>query len=294
MSPLRARFIDLLRSQGFSERTVKNYVAIVARLATYQRCSPLDVTTDQVRAFVLHLLQDCKLAATTVNLHIDALRTFYTKMAPDCTVMEGIKHVKAPKHLPVVLSRQEVQRMLDVTSNLKHRAILTMLYSAGLRLMECTHLKPVHIESKRMKVRVESGKGKRDRYTVLSHTALTLLRSYYDKYRPGMWLFEGRNGQQVCPRNVGKLVQNAARKARIGKRVHPHTLRHCFATHLLEAGVSLPMIQLLLGHSNITTTMVYLHVSTISMDRVVSPLDLAAATEPARTIDLLSPEAAHA
>lgn len=288
MSPLRCAFIDRLRLRGFSEHTVANYVAAVAALAMHYGCSPLKVTSSQVRGYLLALLQERRLAPMTVNLHMDALKTFYREMTPGSRIMEGVCHVKVPKHLPLVLSREEVQRMLDATTNLKHKAIIALLYSSGLRLMECAMLKPVHIESDRMKVRVESGKGKRDRYTVLSQKALQVLRAYVRAYRPRTWLFESAmTGGRLCARTIGKVVENAAHRAGIAKRVHTHTLRHTFATHLLEAGAALPVIQTLLGHSSIKTTMIYLHVSAVSLDRVVSPLDLSPAPAPAL-------EAAHA
>jgi integrase/recombinase XerD len=259
-----------------SECTVTNYVAAVAALARHYGRSPLDITSAEVRSYLLALLQEHKLAPRTVNQHIGALKTFYREMAPDSKMMQGVCHVKVPKHLPLVLSRDEVQRMLDATRNLKHKAIIALLYSSGLRRMECAMLKPAHIESGRMKVRVECGKGKRDRYTLLSHKALELLRAYVRAFRPRAWLFESAmTGGRLHLRTISKVVENAARAARIGKRVHAHTLRHSFATHLLEAGTALPVIQTLLGHSSIKTTMLYLHVSPVCMERVMSPLDVA-------------------
>jgi site-specific recombinase XerD len=173
-----------------------------------------------------------------------------------------------------VLSRQEVKTLIDSQTNLKHKAILSVLYCGGLRLMELCMLKPVHIESSRMVIRVEQGKGRRDRQTLLSAKTLKLLRTYYRKYRPREWLFPGLNGNHISARMVGHIVERAAVDARIRKRVHPHILRHSFATHLLESGVSLPVIQRLLGHSCIKTTMIYLHVGLVLLEKVVSPLDL--------------------
>jgi site-specific recombinase XerD len=282
MSALRNRFIGLLRLKGLGERTVDNYVSAVARLSLYYKRSPLDVTEEQVKAYLLHLLRERKLAPATVNLHINALKTFYKLIEPFNTRMADIGYVKVPKQIPLVLSREEVKRMIDATGNLKHKAVLLLLYSSGLRLRECACLKPQHIESARMKVRVECGKGKRDRYTVLSHKALSVLQEYFRLARPRVWLFEGRNGRRYSARSIGKIVERASHMARIGKRVHPHTLRHCFATHLLEAGTALPVIQRLLGHTNLKTTLVYLHVTTVSMDLIVSPLDIPSAAVPAR------------
>jgi len=247
MTSLRAGFIGRLQLKGFSARSITTYVASVAALAAYHKRSPLELSTDEVRAFLLYELNEKKLAARTVNLHRAALKTFYNFMAPGSIVMNGITSIKCPQSIPVVLDTQEVQRLIGAIHTVKHKAAVTILYSSGLRLSECVTLKPHHIESGRMKVRVEQGKGKKDRYTILSHRALALLREYYQACRPKKWLFEGWYGH-IHQRTIGKIVKDAAQKANINKRVSPHTLRHCFATHLLEQGVSLQVIQQLLGH----------------------------------------------
>jgi site-specific recombinase XerD len=187
--------------------------------------------------------------------------------------MKGIDHIKYIRRLPSVLSREEVEKLIGVATNIKHRALLMLLYSSGVRLQECLNLRPVHIESGRMKVRVEQGKGRKDRYTILSKRALEALRLYFIAYRPKQWLFEGRGGEQYSARSLGKVVTNAGHKAGIAKNVSPHTLRHSFATHLMEAGVPLPVIQKLLGHTSIKTTMIYLHISESLQERTHSPLD---------------------
>jgi site-specific recombinase XerD len=233
------------------------------------------VTKEQIQTYLLFLLQERKLAPATVNLHMDAMRTFYKLMAPDSTIMADCCHVKTPKHIPVVLSREEVKKLIAAVVNIKHKAALMLLYSSGLRLQECLTLRPFHIESARMKVRVEQGKGKKDRYTVLSQRTLDTLREYCREYKPKKWLFEGWNGNHFCARSLGNIVRNATIKARLDKRVSPHTLRHSFATHLMESGVALPIIQQLLGHSNIKTTMIYLQVSEPMINRIKSPLDSA-------------------
>ncbi len=273
MSPLRQQFIESLQLKGFSESTIGNYVCAVAAISRRYNCSPVNLTGQQVRSHLLFQLQEQKLAPATINLHMDALKTYFKLMAPNSTVMADISHVKCPKHIPVVLSREEVEKMIAAVTNLKHKAVLMLLYSSGLRLQECLHLRPVHIESARMKVRVEDGKGKKDRYTVLSRRTLKTLRKYFRVYKPKEWLFEGRYGARYSARSLATIVGRASAKARIGKEVSPHTLRHSFATHLLEAGVALPVIQKLLGHSSIKTTMIYLHVSEALIDRTVSPFD---------------------
>ena len=263
-------------------------MSAVAALAAYHKRSPLELSTDEIREFLLHELNEKKLAARTVNLHKAALKTFYNFMAPESMAMSDIASVKCPQHIPVVLSTQEVRRLIGAIHNIKHKAAVTLLYSSGLRLGECVTLKPYHIESQRMKIRIEQGKGRKDRYTVLSHNALALLREYYRVCRPKKWLFEGWYGH-MHPRTIGKIVHDAAIKANIGKRVSPHTLRHCFATHLLEQGVSLQVIQLLLGHSSIKTTTIYTHVSSVMLDNVISPLDAEKTEDP----ECLNKEAEH-
>lgn len=273
MTPLRKQFICGLRIKGLSDKTIENYVHAVAGITRHYRCSPLDLTREQIQTYLLHLLQERRLAPATVNLHVYAMKTFFRLLAPLNRVMDDFFPVKTPKHIPSVLSREEVQRLICATRNIKQRAALMLLYSSGLRLSECLTLKPMHIESSRMKVRVEQGKGKKDRYTVLSQRTLDTLREYYREYKPTQWLFEGWGGKHYSARSLALVVAKATLRARIDKKVSPHTLRHSFATHLMESGVPLPVIQHLLGHSSIKTTMVYLHVSEPAVDRTLSPLD---------------------
>jgi integrase/recombinase XerD len=192
MTPLRQKFIDSLRLKGFSESTVENHVQVMLGITRHYTISPLDMTRDQIHSYLLFLLQRRKLAPATVNistklnagLHMDAMKTFFKLMAPESTVMADCCHVKGPKRIPMVLSREEVKRLIAAAINIKHKAALMLLYSSGLRLRECLDLRPVHIESARMKVRVEQGKGKKDRYTVLSQRTLEMLREYFSAYRP--------------------------------------------------------------------------------------------------------------
>lgn len=276
MKPLRQQFIDAMQLSGYTAHTIENYLRIVTGITRYFKRNPLDLTKEQIDDYLLFLHREKRYAPSTVNLSMNALKTFYRLLAPDKKGMDSLRNMKKQRHLPIVLSLSEVERLISVIKNLKHRAIVTLLYSAGLRLSECIKLHPVHIDSARMKVRVEQGKGKKDRYTLLSERALQTLREYFHSHRPKQWLFEGRNAKQYSCRSIGKIIDNAARKANINKRVSPHTLRHSFATHLLEAGVALPVIQKLLGHSSIKTTMIYLHVTEPLVERIKSPLDVIA------------------
>jgi integrase/recombinase XerD len=273
MKPLRRQFINKLKMRGLADRTIANYVFIVERITRHFKCNPLDLTKEQIESYRLFLLREKELAPATVNLHLEALRTFFRLMKPDTALSGGFYRMKVPKHLPVVLSRPEVEKLIAAVENLKHKVVLMLLYSCGLRLSECIDLRPIHIESSRMKVRVEQGKGSKDRYTILPQRTLLTLREYFLHYRPKVWLIEGKGGKQYGKRTIGKVVTNAARKAGIKKNVTPHTLRHSFATHLMEAGIALPVIQKLLGHANLRTTMVYLHVSEVAIDKITSPFD---------------------
>ena len=276
MKPLRQQFIDALQLSGYSEHTVENYLWYVTGITRHYRCNPLNLTKEQIQEYLLFLHQEKKYAPATINLAMNALKSFYRLLAPHLKIMDGIRKMKQPRHIPVVLSLTEVERMIALIRNVKHRAIVMLLYSAGLRLSECISLLPVHIESSRMKVRVQQGKGNKDRYTLLSERTLRTLREYFLSYRPKQWLFEGPGGKQYSARSVGEIVRRAAQEAKIDKKVSPHTFRHSFATHLLEAGVALPVIQKLLGHSSIKTTMIYLHVTEPLVEKIKSPFDVKA------------------
>jgi integrase/recombinase XerD len=273
MKPLRQQFINKLKIEGLADRTIDNYVEIVHRLTLHYRCNPLDVTKEQIEAYRLFLLQEKKLAPSTVNLNINALKVFFMHMKPGSAIISCLRPMKQPAFLPVVLSMSEVEKLIAAAKNIKHKVILILLYSCGLRLSECIAIKPVHIESGRMKVRVEQGKGSKDRYTILPQRTLAILREYFREFKPKEWLIEGKDGKQYGKRSIGTVVSNAARKAGLGKTVTPHTLRHSFATHLMEAGTALPIIQKLLGHANLKTTMRYLHVSEVAIDNIRSPFD---------------------
>ena len=185
-----------------------------------------------------------------------------------------IERPRKEKKLPKVLSMQEVRDLIDATNNMKHRCILSLLYSAGLRRSELINLKPLDIDSERMIIKINNAKGKKDRYTLLATATLNDLRIYYKQYRPQGYLIEGRNKAQYSPTSISKIITNAAFTAGIKKNVTPHTLRHSFATHLLENGTDLRYIQILLGHSSTKTTEIYTHVATKNFISIKNPLDL--------------------
>ena len=273
MTPLRQQFIDQLKLNGRSNNTIRNYVAAVVGISHHFRISPLLLTKEQIDSYLLFLINERKLSASTINLCINAMKIFFKLMAPATTFMSGFAKIRKPRRLPVVLSREEVERLIGVISNLKQKAAIMLLYSSGLRLHECVAIRPCHIESARMKVRVEQGKGRKDRYTLLSQRTLQTLRDYCRVYKPREWLFEGVAGKHYSTKSISHTISVATKKAGINKKVTPHTLRHSFATHLMEDGVALPVIKNLLGHTNLKTTMIYLHVTEPVVDKIKSPFD---------------------
>lgn len=273
MTRLRRDYIQRLELKRFSKHTIDIYVGVVAKLGEFHDRSPLNLTTQQIRDFLYDELKVRKLCASTINQHIGSLKNFYRLMAPDSGVMKGISAMKIPSKLPVVLTREETAALLGAVKNIKHRAIVELMYSSGIRLAECVELVPADIQRKNLLLRVRRGKGEKERYTIISARALETLGAYYRAARPRKYLFEGHGAQQYGRRSIGKVVSDGAKRAGIDKRVSPHTLRHTFATHLLESGVSLRVIQKLLGHSSIKTTTIYTHVSNQSISNLPNPLD---------------------
>jgi integrase/recombinase XerD len=276
MSVLQDRFVRELKLRNPAENTIENYVSIVAKLYKITNKPPLKLSRDDIAAFILHELTVQKLAASTINQHIGCLKTFYKLMSPGSEVMKGISSMKVPETLPVVLTEVETIKMLKAagTMNIKHQAITELLYATGARLEECIDLKPGDIKSTEMLVHIRSGKGRKERFTLLSQRALSTQREYFRRCRPKEFLFEGYvYGKQYSKRSMEKIVSVAAQKTGIDKPVSPHVLRHTFATHLLDNGTDLRIIQKLLGHANIKTTTIYTHVSTQNIRRVRSPHD---------------------
>ena len=275
MSPERLQFLNKLKARNYSKNTINNYENALLGLSRHYGKSPLDMTTEEIERYVLSELEQEKMAPATVNLHRGAFNKFYSLMAPHLTVMNTIGRVKDIKKLPVVLTLDEIATMVSYTTNIKHKALISLIYSSGIRLDECINLRPCDIDGKNMLVHVVQGKGKKERYTIISAHALQTLRDYYITYRPKLYLFEGYGHKQYCKRTVGKVIDNAAKRAGIKKQVTPHTLRHSFATHLLEQNVNLCTIQKLLGHSSIKTTTIYTHVSNATITNIDNPLDRA-------------------
>jgi site-specific recombinase XerD len=266
--------IDDMQIRNLTPNTQRVYVAQVARFACYFRKSPELLGPDEIRTYLIHLTRERRLAASSIIVAVAALRFFFTVTLKRLWIVEDdIPAGRQAKKLPVVLSREEVARFLSAVDNLKHRVILTVCYATGLRISEAVRLKPGAIDSKRMVIRVEQGKGRKDRYVMLPPKLLDILRDYWDRTRPGEWLFPGRGpGQPVDPSTIEHTCRAVRLVCGIGKPVAPHALRHAFAVHLLEAGTDLRTIQLLLGHRSLTTTAQYLMISTSTVCATVSPL----------------------
>jgi site-specific recombinase XerD len=279
ITPLRQRLIDDMEVRRFSRETQRNYIRDIGRFATYLRRSPDTATAEEVRRFQIEQL-DAGVPVPTMNSIVSALRFFfiYTIDRPD--LARRLIRAKHPRNLPAVLSREEVARLLNATTCLKHQAALSVAYGAGLRVAEVAALKVSDIDSERMLLRVERGKGGRYRNAMLSADLLILLREWWKAgrqqgvmHRAG-WLFPGQHAMKpISTRQLHRVVVEAARAAEIPKRVGPHTLRHSFATHLLEDGVDVRVIQVLLGHAKLETTALYTQVATRTVRSVISPLD---------------------
>ncbi|MFZ5570476.1 MAG: tyrosine-type recombinase/integrase [Thermodesulfobacteriota bacterium] len=262
---------------GYSENTERAYLAAVKGLAGYYHKSPELITKEEIERYLLHIRDERGLAFGTCNQIVNALYFFYKHTLDDPGRMAAIPLRKSRKHLPEVLSREEVMRLINAPSNLKHRIMLMTTYSAGLRVSEVVSLKISHIESDRGMIRVEQGKGFKDRYTLLSERLLEELRNYYRAFRPRTYLFPGsRSDEPIDISTAGRIYRAAKKDAGITRGKGIHTLRHCFASHLLEAGYDIHIIQRLLGHRQLSTTLVYLHVSQKNLTRVKSPLDFIA------------------
>jgi site-specific recombinase XerD len=274
MGKMRQRMEEELRLRNYSERTTATYTSAVARLARYHQRPPEDLGTEEIRAYLLHLAER-EVSWSLFNQTVCALRFFYLRVLERPWEVERIPYQRTrQRKLPPVLTEQEVVALLAAATDLKQRAILMGLYSAGLRLGELIHLQVVDIESETMRIRVREAKGGRERYVMLSARLLTTLRRYYREYRPFWWLFYGaEKNKPIDSRTVQRIVQRAGERAGLGRRVNPHALRHSFAVHLLDRGTNLRYIQELLGHKQLKTTTGYLRVSEKRVARTASPLD---------------------
>ncbi len=273
MTRLRERMLDDLRLRNFSPHTQSAYVAAVARFAKHFSASPERLGPEEVRQYLLHLVHERRVAWSTYNVHLCALRFFYQTTLGRSGLLDGIPCPKEPLRLPVVLSRDEVAQFLNAATPLKSRMMLTMAYAAGLRVSEIVALKLADVDSRRMVLRIEQAKGRKDRYVMLSPKLLELLRVYWRTERPRHYLFPGQSATPLSTGQLMRICRQTFHRSGLKKTVTVHSLRHSFATHLLEAGVDVRTIQVLLGHRSLKTTALYTAVSIGRIISVASPFD---------------------
>ena len=268
-------FCDYLSLIRVSEKTKEAYLRSVTNLAAYYNLSAADLTNNQIQDYLLYSIQEKELAWSSCNVLFCGLKKYFKDYLGRSDSEFSIPPRPRSKQLPMLLSKEEVLEVLRAPANLKHRALLTTVYGSGLRVSEVVKLRPEHIESSRMMIRVEQGKGRKDRYTVLSQKCLDLLREYWRAQRPKEWLFFGQDKKR--PMSIGtaqRIYYQAKAKTKINKGRGIHTLRHCFATHSLDAGTELYVIKRWMGHTSIKTTFKYIHLTPDYLSKVKSPLDM--------------------
>lgn len=274
MNTLRQRMLEDMCIRNLSKTTQKRYLDRVTVFANYFNKSPALLGAEDIRTFLLYLIQEKKYSSSSVNVTVSALRFLY-KITLGCQWdIEKIHFARREKKLPVVLSPDEVAQFLKAVENKKHKAILMTIYATGLRILETTRLKVSDIDSRRMTIRIQQGKGKKDRYVMLSNKLLIILRDYWKEYQPASWLFYGKTkNNPISTATARQVCRLASYESGLKKRVTPHILRHSFATHLLEQGTNLRTIQILLGHKSPSSTAVYTHIAVQNLKATTSPLD---------------------
>jgi integrase/recombinase XerD len=273
ISPLRQRMIEDMSLRHFGEKTQQDYIRAVKNFTIFLCRSPDTATAEDLRRFQLHLTES-RVRPPTINFTVTALRFFFTVTLDRVDAIKHLTFVAEPRKIPIVLSPEEVVRFLEAAPGVKYKAAFSVAYGAGLRVSEVASLKISDIDSKRMMLRVEQGKGRKDRHAMLSPVLLELLRDWWRIARPTAGLFPGRDPlQPMSTRQLNRACHAAAQMAEITKRVSPHTLRHSFATHLLEQNTDIRVIQVLLGHSKLDTTALYTHIATNTIRAVMSPLE---------------------
>ena len=274
MGKFRDAMSDAMALRGLAPRTRDAYLHWIRRLVKFSRVTPDQMTAERVRAFLLYLTQERKLSFSSFNQALNAARFFFIVVLKQPFVVEGLRFQRPPRILPVVMNDDEVRRLLAATVSLRDRALLETAYATGMRLGEVIHLLLTDIDSQRMVIRVEQGKGRKDRYVMLSASLLETLRLYWRASRPKPHLFPGKDGKEpLHPTSAQKAFHRARERARIEKPISFHTLRHSFATHLLEDGANVRTIQSLLGHRSLESTQRYTHLAKNYLNQTKSPLD---------------------
>src|SRR5690554_1073736 len=273
-SDLISKYESKLILKNYSERTVQVYVSALGVFISYLIDNEVKkVTTKTLEHFYHYAHVELGYGYSMMKQLLASVKFLYNEVLKEPIDFDFNIKMKKPSTIPVVLSIEEVQRLFNSFTNLKHKAIFTLCYSAGLRLSEILNIKISDIDSDRMQIRIEQAKGKKDRYSILSPKVLDLLRSYVSEYRPEVYLFEGQNGGKYSSSSVQQLMRAHRKKANINKKATPHTLRHSFATHLLDNGTDIRFIQELLGHKHISTTQIYTHVSSRTLKDIKSPIE---------------------
>ena len=277
MTEMRKKMIRVMDLRNLSANTQRSYLAAVTGLAKHYRQSPEKITDTMIEDYLLYLKKKKRIAPASCSSALTGLRFFYAHVLGK-QISVDFSLTKKPRKLPTVLTKEQIWKMICAPANLKHRLILMTTYSAGLRAGEVMRLKPENIDSKRMLIKVVNGKGQKDRYTMLSVKLLDELRHYYKKCRPQTYLFPSNykkhKNKPLSYETVRSIYEKARKKVGVKNGEGIHTLRHSFATHLLEAGYDIRKIQVLMGHTRLSTTMIYLHVSRETLSKIPSPLDL--------------------
>ena len=274
MQKVLRKYKDLLIQKRYSPNTQDIYFSYFKDFCVHFQYKILEeITTAQINGYILDLIKSKSISISQQNQRINAIKFYYEKVLGREKEYYELHRPRKEKKLPKVLSKNEIKRIFYETKNIKHKCILMLIYSAGLRRSELLNLKPTDIDSERMVIHINGAKGKKDRISLLSDNLLQLLRQYYKEYRPKEYLFVGQKGGMYSAASVANILKKAASKAGIKKTVTPHMLRHSFATHLLEQGTDLRYIQELLGHSSSKTTEIYTHVSKKAIDKIKNPMD---------------------
>ena len=267
-------YLRLLQQKRYSKSTIRTYISYFKQFQDYfYNFNPDEVSEYQINSYILELVNQNGISTSQQNQRINAIKFYYEKVLGRSKGNYKLERPKKERKLPTVLTKSEVQMLLGNIENLKHKCILTTIYSAGLRRSELINLRVADIDSKRNLIKIRGAKGKKDRYTLLSEKLIELLRRYYKIYHPYEWLFEGQNRGQYSATSIAKILLKAVKKAGIQKHVTPHVLRHTFATHLLEQGTNLRYIQEILGHEDPKTTQIYTHVATNEISNIKNPFD---------------------
>ena len=267
-------FVEKLEIENYSQQTVKSYTSAVKLFLEFIQSLKLTKIDEQdIQKYLHYCAKEKHYSFSAMRQTVSSIRYLYVKVLNKPVPQVLNIEMRKPSKLPVVLSKEDVEKIIKVTKNIKHKSMLLLIYSAGLRLGELLNLKLGDIDSSKMRIHIVDGKGKKDRYVILSNNALSLLREYYKKFKPKEYVFEGQKGGKYSPKSVQSIFKTSLKKAGINKKATVHSLRHSFATHLLDAGNDIRYIQELLGHKRLETTQIYTHVSSYSINRIKSPAD---------------------